>query len=339
MLDYKKLIRIGIDRLVLYNFEVLRSPPMGKTDTQLYLEEYVRVKDELFSLDSTIRLYADGRLTEYKSLSFNPNKILYGHNIYNSRPEDIQLAIECLKKMLFLKGIEIDLTNAKIEELEVNFNFNIDFLEYTEVFTSLFIKQKQFKKTSEGSKSTSYKNIYKDQTISSNLKTSRVQIYDKTKEINNPNLLSEKITRLEWWFHNSVYHYFIKRYSLDNKLNTLLKNFHILEELFLDKTKKELLKKGFEFLNNELKPTLERKYIDFKRTNRFAKSKGSKQKRDVYKYLEKEVWIFDYLYLLEIVEKHDKDHIRREKERIVTKYKHHNGIEKLEYFHSFLFPH
>jgi len=119
----------------------------------------------------------------------------------------------------------------------------------------------------------------------------------------------------------------------------LLKNFHILEELFLDKTKKELLKKGFEFLNNELKPTLERKYIDFKRTNRFAKSKGSKQKRDVYKYLEKEVWIFDYLYLLEIVEKHDKAHLTREKQRIIKKYKQHDGIEKLSYFRSFLFNH
>lgn len=312
---------------------------MGKTDTQMYLEEYVRVKDELFSLDSTVRLYADGRLTEYKSLSFNPNKILYGHNIYNSIPVDIIQAIEKLEKILEHKGIEIDLTNAKIEELEVNFNFNIDFLEYTEVFTALFIKQRQFKKTSEGSKNTSYKDIYKDQTISSNLKTSRVQIYDKTKEINNLDILSEKITRLEWWFHSSVYQYYIKKYNLDNKLSTMLEKFEVVEELFLEKTKKELLKKGFEFLNNELKPNLEMQYLRFKKVNRFAKEKGSKQKRDVYKYLEKEFWIFDYLYLIDIVEKHDKDHIKREKERIIKKYKQHNGIEKLEHFHSFLFNH
>lgn len=339
MLDYRKLIRIGIDRIVLYNFEVLRSPPKGKTDTQMYLEEYVRVKDELFSLDSTVRLYADGRLTEYKSLSFNPNKILYGHNIYNSRPVDIIQAIEKLEKILEHKGIEIDLTNAKIEELEVNFNFNIDFLEYTEVFTALFIKQKQFKKTSEGTKNTSYKDIYKDQTISSNLKTSRVQIYDKTKEINNPDILSEKITRLEWWFHSSVYQYYIKKYNLDNRLSTMLEKFEVVEELFLEKTKKELLKKGFEFLNKELKPNLEMQYLRFKKVNRFAKEKGSKQRRDVYKYLEKEFWIFDYLYLIEIIEKHDKPHFTREKLRILKKYKQHNGIEKLEHFHSFLFNH
>lgn len=339
MLDYRKLIRIGIDRIVLYNFEVLRSPPKSKTDTQMYLEEYVRVKDELFSLDSTVRLYADGRLTEYKSLAFNPNRVLYGHNIYNSQPIDIVEAIEKLEKILELKGIQIDLTHAKIEEFEVNFNFNIDFIEYTEVFTALFIKQKQFKKTSEGTKNTIYKDIYKDQTISSNLRTSRVQIYDKTKEINNPILLSEKITRLEWWFHSSVYQYFLKKYSLDNKLSTMLQNFNVIEELFLEKTKKELLKKGFEFLNNELKPNLEEQFIRFKKTNRFAKLKGSKQRRDVYKYLEKEFWIFDYLYLIEIVEKHDRKNLTREKLRIAKRYKRHDGIEKLEYFNSFLFPH
>ena len=297
---------------------------MGKTDTQMYLEEYVRVKDELFSLDSTVRLYADGRLTEYKSLSFNPNKILYGHNIYNSIPVDIIQAIEKLEKILGHKGIEIDLTNAKIEELEVNFNFNIDFLEYTEVFTALFIKQRQFKKTSEGSKNTSYKDIYKDQTISSNLKTSRVQIYDKTKEINNLDILSEKITRLEWWFHSSVYQYYIKKYNLDNKLSTMLEKFEVVEELFLEKTKKELLKKGFKFLNNELKPNLEMQYLRFKKVNRFAKEKGVARFERVSS---------------ELVEKHDKPHFTREKLRILKKYKQHNGIEKLEHFHSFLFNH
>lgn len=338
-MEWDKVCRIGIDRIVLYNFEVLRSPPKGQMNSELYLEEFVRVKDELFSLDSTVRLYANGRLTEYKNLSFNPNKVLHGHNIFNARPEDIGLAIEKLKKILEFKGIEIDLSKAKIEEIEVNYNFPINFIEYTEVFTALFIKQKQFKKISDGSKNTRYKDIYTDETISTNFKTSRVQIYDKTREINNPRLLSEKITRLEWWFHNSTYQYFIKKFDLDNTLNTLLENFHILENLFLEKTKKELLRKGYEFLEKELKPTLEREYVNFKRNNKFAKTKGRKQKRDVYRYLEKEFWIFDSLYLIEIVETHDRNHFTREKLKILKHFNKHKGIEKLEYFVSFLLHH
>lgn len=340
MLDKRKMIRVGIDRITLYNFEIIKSPPTSTTSTDVYVEEYVRVKDELFSLDSTTRLYSDNRLTEYKSLSFNPNRILSGHNIHNANSEDIRESIKRLKQILSNKGIEIDLKNAKIDEIEVNFNFDISFIENVEVFTALFIKQKKFKKIADGSKNTRYRNIFRDETISSNLNTSRVQIYDKTREVNNSELLSEELTRLEWWFHRSTYSYFAKtEYELDNSFETLLNNFHVIEQLFLRKTKKELLEKGFNFLNKELKPTLEREYLAFKSANKFARNRGKKQKRDVYKHLEKEYWIFDSLYLVDIVKEHDKKNYSREKKRILKKYSQHKGIEKLENFVSFLFPH
>lgn len=50
-----------------------------------------------YTLDSTTRLYVDGKETNFKNLRLNPNKILNRHNVYNSRVNELKL--EALEKI------------------------------------------------------------------------------------------------------------------------------------------------------------------------------------------------------------------------------------------------
>ncbi len=94
-LDASKIFRIGIDWLTLYNFEISYSSNLYITErvTEEFYQEKFLLDEPSYTLDSTTRLYADGKETNFKNLRLNPNRILNGHNVYNSRVDELKQAL------------------------------------------------------------------------------------------------------------------------------------------------------------------------------------------------------------------------------------------------------
>ena len=336
----EKALRIGIDWISIYNFEIKYHAKYKVTEeiSQEYYQERIRIVEPLFMLDTSVRLYASGKLTEYKILRFNPNKLLYGHNIYNSREEELLVVLERLKKTLYELGIELDLTDAKIKEIELNMNFNKSFKELKEALQLMFVGTPKLKKISDYEGGIVLKNMFTDGTFQSNWKSYKCIAYDKKREINNENILLEPLTRLEWQLNSYIYRYYLNKKELDTSLNTLLDNFWIVDFIFREHTQRLLAKKAYETLK-KIKDQLESNWIAFKKTSKFSRENGIIQERNIYKYLEENCWIFDHIFLERLVEKYDKKNKKREIERIRKRYIHHNNLEELNYLMDKIFPH
>lgn len=90
----------------------------------------------------------------------------------------------------------------------------------------------------------------------------------------------------------------------------------MLKILFLERVKKDFLLNSIRYIENEIKPILEREYLSFKSINRLARRTGRREKRNVYRYLEK-FWIFDYSFLIELIDKYDIKNRGRETKKIM----------------------
>ena len=337
----EKSLRIGIDWLSLYGFEISHDErDISKETTSIYYQERLRIEEPLFTIDSSVRIYEDGRMTKYKSLRFNPNRILWGNNINNSRKEDLELAIEKLKEMLRAKGITINLSNAKIKDIEVNINFNKKFEELKEALEVMFINSPSLKKISNFEGGHSYRNMFSDGTIQANWNAYKGIAYDKTREVEDFDLLSEPLTRLEWQFKSYIYNYHLSKIDKDTSLVCLIDNFdEIIDYIFKEQTKRRLVVPAQNYIEKQIKSNLERGYKRFKESGKLGKRLNKKVERNVYKYLEEQYWIFDHIFLEELVEKYDKTHKTREIERIRKRYIHHNNLENFNYLVDIIFNH
>lgn len=340
--ELEKTQRIGIDWLTLYNFEIEYEKDitiMQEIGNECLIEK-VRIEESLYTLDISTRLYEhSNKITEFKSLRFNPNKILNGNNINNSQEEELVEAIEELKKILSKQGIKINLKNAKVKEIEININFNREFEDLKEVFEVLFIKSPDLKKISNYEGGLSYKKMFIDRTVQGNWKSFLGLAYDKRKEVNNINILSRPLSRLEWRFSNGIFNYYLNKNKIENSLENIIKNFNIIEIIFRDHTFKKLIEPGMVFIEKKIKLELERGYLKFKEAAKFSRKNKLKEDRNVYKYLEENYWIFDKEFLIKIINKHDKEHKKREIERIKKRYFHHNNLSKLDYLVKNIFRH
>ena len=93
----------------------------------------------------------------------------------------------------------------------------------------------------------------------------------------------------------SSYKYQCEKYGVDNSLSYLLSSENFIETLFRERLKKDFILKMFDYLEREVKPTLENKYKIFKQNNALARQTGRKEARDVYRYLE-QYWILIILF-------------------------------------------
>lgn len=330
--------KIGVDWLKISDFVIKYDKSISKQEiARGYTQDRLRIDDSLFSLDNVVRVYADNTVTQYRYLRFNPNKILYGHNISNSGIEEIRRAIEKLKGILKKYGIEIDLTNAKIKEIEININLNRSFDDLKEVFSVMFINSPKSKKISNYEGSYKYKELYADRTIQSEWQSYSGIVYDKTAEVSNSSLLNIPLTRLEWRFTGAIYNYYTRINNIDTKLESLLNNFHILEIIFKNHCAKKLKINAENNIKKHIKPTLEVQYLAFKKAAKLARENNRISARNVYRHLE-EYWIFDYKFLEELIYKYDKAHWKREIERIRKRYICHDNLEKLNYLANYIFP-
>ncbi len=340
MLDPNKYNRIGIDKLVLSGIKIKTERPGLFTEGVGWIEEKLEVKEELFSIEKTTKLYESGEIREATYLRFNPNKVLYGHNIYNSRRAELEQSIKRLMDILNSKKITIDMTEAKISEIEININLDIVFEEYKEVFTLLFLKLPKLRKIGNINLNEAYKKLFKDLTLDGGWKNHKVRVYDKRREVADKNIIDYELTRLEWWLSSSTYKYYAsERFHIDNTLEALLNNEYILDRIFKELCREKLFKEAYRYLEKELEPNLELSYLQFKKQNKLARSRGKAPQRNVYKYLEDNSWIFDYSNLIDIVTIHDKSHKTREIDRIKKNYSHLNNKENLSYLVSIIFNH
>lgn len=332
MFQKEKIFRIGIDWISIYNFEIeFDEDKVSKMEqtTEEYYQERIYIEEPIFTIDNSIKFFNDGTTKTYKNLRFNPNKILYGQNVHNSRGEEVLEALELLKKILKERGIEIGFDNASIRDLEININFEMKFENLKETLELLFSETQNLKKIANYNGGSCYKDMFSDKTIQCNWGTYGAIAYCKNSETKDE--IGFPVTRLEWRFKNSIYSYYCKKLELDSSLESFFKNFEIVEKIFRDYTHKKMFEKSFKKIDEELKPNLEKGFIEFKKNNKLGKNLGKKQKRDVFKYLEDKYWIFDSSFLKTLVEEHDKIHKTREFDRIDRKFSHHNNLEKLDY--------
>ena len=333
-------MRIGIDKISFYDYECSINPRLKDiVEKENGVKEVASIKRELFSMTYNYTLTeTDGGLSEtcFNKLTFNPNKILRGNNIQNSSIEDLKMALEELKNILERDGIIVDFTNAKIADIELNINIPIDFNENFEVFL-LFAKQhinfaKGIYSITNANRISDFK--YDESLFIPLSKNTTFKIYSKDRESNLP----YKLTRLEYCLETSSYKYQCEKYGVDNSLSYLLSSETFIETLFRERLKKDFILKMFDYLEREVKPTLENKYKIFKQNNALARQTGRKEARDVYRYLE-QYWIFDYTFLIELVEKYNSKNKGREIKRIREKYSKHNNLQKLNFILEIIFPH
>ena len=338
MWSKENTFRIGIDKISLYNFQIQTNKVFKKLveEKKNILKEKNIISDEFFSIISSYTLFEDNsgiRESYYNNITFNPNILLTGNNICNSSTDDLKKSLEILTNLLKAKDIFIDFSEAKIADIEININIPIDFNEYAEVFLLFFKQMKNPKATSAIVDTERISKSKIEENYFSRLnKNITFKVYSKTREKN----LDVDITRMEYFIETSAYEYSLKKYGKDNYLKTLLDSPEILRDIFLNRIKKDFLLKSISFIENSIKPVLEREYLAFKSANRLARKTGRKEERNVYRYLEK-FWIFDYSFLIDLIKEYDPYHKSRETKIIIKKWSHYNNLKKLNYLEDFIF--
>lgn len=328
--DKSKLGGVGADKIILNNFTVEQFGKLEKKviDTQKgYSQLYKEDNEEFILVHHEGINYEKDDFYLNTSLQFNPNKILYGHNIYNSSITDLKKAIDIIIMKLNKIGVKLNLSEANIRVLELNINLELNFLDLEVVL--LAVGRANYNRAIAECSFTNSdipKEIKETRTLYINPKGIRdekelektIKFYDKDFyflkkygiELDIP------ITRAEAVFGRDFYRREMERRGLDNSLKTLLSNKHLFKDLF-NKAFTEEMKKADKYINETLKKNLEKEFLRFRRNEVVKRSKRKtlklkglqipkelKEIRGVFEYLHTNSWIFDYSFLVEIVERH-----------------------------------
>ena len=343
ILDKTRLNKIGIDRVVLNNFSILNFKSLEKKEIVNKFEytESFEFKDTYFSLRYSNSLKSNGEIYNISHLEFNPTRFFYEHNIYNADISEFKNALENIFKKLLENGIEIDFSEAKIKEIEINITFVQDFEELTEVL--MLIGRANYQRAlgiySFFDEDIPAK-IKKDRSLYINTKIQDfknnsgkvIKFYDKTFEIfiNHNMRIDEKLTRLEVLFGRDYYRNICEKNKLSNSLKDFLSN-DFLEKFFIDSIEKEVFEKPTKYLT-EIKKNLTYNFSNFKRNEKFKRlererlkkmgkeiPEAFREERGVFEYLKNNSWIFDYNFLLEIVQEQIESKNRKITEKQILK--------------------
>lgn len=330
ILDLDKCLRFGVDKLSIYNFKLTcHNELKAIEDNESYLKESLYIREKgLFNLEYSITLMKNSNeVKEYSVLTFNPNRIIYGHNIYNSKKEEIDYALDKLLKSLKIKGIELDLTAAKIKDLEININFSVDYQEYYEVFLLMISQLRNSKYFGEIKNSKKFKDKFLDEGLFNRNTRKAVRIYDKAREVKSKEGIDiSYLSRFEMTLFRPSINFFCKKNNLVNEFKNLSDSF--IEEIFKYYFERDINSRIYEFLN-QLKKILESEYLAFKNTQKLARRSNKKIKYKIYDYL-KEFWIFDKEHLISIIKEYDSSHLSREREKINKEFYQKENFFKLK---------
>lgn len=357
--NLERLGQVGIDRVVLNNLKILNFDKLNGKEIILNSERFDRiekfeVKEEYFRFNYSKNFNVNNAY-EVSSLEFNPNRVRDNHNVYNSSLRFFRQSLNVIVNEIKERGIEISLDSATIKELELNVTLDIDFDFLNEII--LLIGVANYRKSLE---ICSFNDeliparIRRDRTLYINARTSDfkrvrgkvIKIYDKTFEMFTAKdvLLDRQLTRVEVLFGQDYYRNILARRGLDNSLQTLLSS-NFLKEIYYESLESELLVKPLQKLK-EIKKDLLQAFSNFKRNEKVKREFRQKFKRagknvpEVYReergvleYLARECWIFDYSFLIHVINelvssKHRKDYERQ----VVKKYM---DINNLTIFNTF----
>lgn len=147
--DITKLESIGIDRIVLNNLKVLNFDDLEKetryTQKKEIVEKVEYTEFGVFSMSYTRNSRDTGDIYDFSTLELNPSKIINGHNVYNSNLAQLKESIEIVLKKLSNIGIEIDITEAKIKEIELDTTIVADFETFIKAVDDKPISELGFK--------------------------------------------------------------------------------------------------------------------------------------------------------------------------------------------------
>ena len=359
--EVNRLVKIGIDRVVFNGFKVLEDKENEKFLKTRILEkdkysEKMKWNENGIKLEVSKVKKENDVENENVKLEFNPNKIMEKHNIYNSDLNTLEKAIEIVVETLKTHGITLDLSQAKIKEIELNLNLplNVDKLE--EVLDMLGSANSKRALCIKSAKGLSTRDIDKIRTfyinsVKSTEKT--IKIYDKTLEVFMKDRIKTDIpiTRIEVLFGRDYYRRVLTKLGKTNKLSELMKmNEEFLKKIFREALLKEISSNGEKKIR-KMKRSLKEEIISFRSTEKKKRKKREqlkkagkeipeiyKQERGVFKYLEKTCWIFDYSFLIELVNNHmEKKHISTYVKQIVKKYLKNNNYEKYQALKKLIF--
>ena len=321
-LDLKRLSKIGIDRIVISNFKINNFDKLEKKELleKLTFTKKFSLKDENYNFSYCNNTKENGDEYDVTFLEFNPTKIMTGLNIYNSNMEELKKSIEFLETSFKENGIDLDLSNSKIKEIELNITLPIEFQLLNEVI-NLFGKANKRRGLGIYTIDPEEHTIQKMQKlgtfyINSKRKTGKtIRIYDKTAElqIKKNIFISEPLTRVEVLFGRDFIREVLEKKGLDNQLNSFLTiKDNELNQMFQDALKQELIinvEKALEKLEKKLISA----FNNFRRIERVKRKerkkiieKGEevpfylKQDRGVFKYLDKNYWLFDKSFLIKM---------------------------------------
>lgn len=355
MLDETRLNKVGIDRIVINNFKISNFDSLEKKQTTSSVEnvEKLEKKTDLFTLIYSVTSQGDREVYTASSLEINPNRIRDGNNIYNSTVQELEEALDKIKNVLLRLGIELDLSEAKVKEIEINTTFKTNFVDLTEVL--LLIGRCNFK-NSLGMYSFNDSNIPNKIKVERSLYLNKkmnefrkditakvIKFYDKTFELKrNHNIyLEDELTRVEVLAGRDFYRSQVSKYGLTNSIKDLRDE--VLKEIFIKAIEAEVLIKPTKYLKI-IKKNLVYDFFNFKRNEKVKRVERERLKklskeipeiykeiRGVFEYLDKESWIFDYTFLQELVfnevdSKHKNDYYKQ----IEKKYLNKNNKEVYE---------
>ena len=350
-----KLGKIGIDRVVINSFKVLNFDDLEKKEIvrSQDITEIIEVKDDMYTLIYSRKMKANNEIYSYSTLEFNPCKIADGHNIYNANSNELKNTIIGIINNLKTRGIDIDISEAKIKEIEINITLPLSFDQLQEII--LLIGRANYKKAL-GMYSFNNEDIpgmiKKDRSLylnSGKENTGKViKIYDKTFEIYSKQgiMLDENLTRLEVLFGQDYYRSTLERIGLDNDLKTFIAN-NITSGIFRQAIETEIVLRPQKYIS-VIKKRLLDEFLNFRRNEKVKreyreklKIQGKeipeeyKEERGVFEYLKKEAWIFDCDFLIEIVNrnipsKRRYDYIKQ----IEKKYKNIKNMALLKDFYK-----
>lgn len=353
LIDKSRLNRIGIDRIVINNFTITNFDKLEKKEVTTNFEyiEKIEHKNRLFNLNYSINLKANGEIYTVSSLELNPNRNRDGHNIYNSSVKELLESLEEIRDTLNSYGITIDFINAKIKEIEINVTFEQEFFELEEVL--LLVGRANYQKAigmysffaeDIPAKIKKERSLYinsKMQDFRKDVSGKVIKFYDKTFELLTSKELSIDIplTRIEVVYGRDYYRNAMDKENLTNSLYDLLTNGDILKKLFIESLEQELITKPEKYLET-LKKNLSYNFMNFRRNERVKrlerkryKEKGKeipehlREERGVFEYLDHNSWIFDYKFLLEIIEKNISSKHRKDYQRqVLKKYLNKNNL-------------
>ncbi|SKA01406.1 hypothetical protein SAMN02745174_02271 [Cetobacterium ceti] len=342
----RNIFQIGVDHLIIKNITIEYPEHLKKmTLTEDGgLQEGITERGEGFIIYSFTKLTKDNELIPFvNTLVFNPNKILDGNNLMNSKAGRIYDALVKVKNILDQKNIKLDYSESTVETTEININLNIEFVKLKKVLDLMFYVMSKGKSKCTFGDDNNYisRNRRKVESFWFRKNENVFRAYNKTLEL----LEKEKIdinlevTRIEDKLSPYNFKKIFKDNNLDLKLMTVLKNFDLIEISF-KKRWALILKESLQYLDANHAKEIAIEYKKFKDTQKLARERKKidqniKLQCGVYKYLYDNFSIFDKKYIFDVIDNYHNRNFKREKQMAEKYFSNENGINLIKFLADF----